>query len=135
MLCSCLQNVPPDLAICTFILEQSLSVRALQEMLANTVEMTEVGFKNEQPESVACMVVLTSPSGTATSAKYSKCFPLFLLYFMYYIYIFSHTSSPSFFALCQTGSRFGQVGMLVKMSYFLCPSPQPSASVLVSSLF
>lgn len=38
-----LQNVPPDLAICTFILEQSLSVRALQEMLANTVEMTEVG--------------------------------------------------------------------------------------------
>lgn len=38
-----LQNVPPDLAICSFILEQSLSVRALQEMLANTVEMTEVG--------------------------------------------------------------------------------------------
>ncbi|XP_069042527.1 ryanodine receptor 1 isoform X6 [Lepisosteus oculatus] len=33
------QNVPPDLAICSFILEQSLSVRALQEMLANTVEM------------------------------------------------------------------------------------------------
>uniref|UniRef100_A0A6I8Q7E5 Ryanodine receptor 1 n=1 Tax=Xenopus tropicalis TaxID=8364 RepID=A0A6I8Q7E5_XENTR len=33
------QNVPPDLAICCFILEQSLSVRALQEMLANTVEM------------------------------------------------------------------------------------------------
>lgn len=36
--CSPLQNVPPDLAICCFILEQSLSVRALQEMLANTVE-------------------------------------------------------------------------------------------------
>uniref|UniRef100_A0A3P9PYD1 Ryanodine receptor 1 n=1 Tax=Poecilia reticulata TaxID=8081 RepID=A0A3P9PYD1_POERE len=35
------QNVPPDLAICSFILEQSLSVRALVEMLANTVEMTE----------------------------------------------------------------------------------------------
>ncbi|XP_064408728.1 ryanodine receptor 1 isoform X5 [Latimeria chalumnae] len=33
------QNVPPDLAICSFTLEQSLSVRALQEMLANTVEM------------------------------------------------------------------------------------------------
>ncbi|XP_069500422.1 ryanodine receptor 1 isoform X4 [Ambystoma mexicanum] len=33
------QNVPPDLAICCFILQQSLSVRALQEMLANTVEM------------------------------------------------------------------------------------------------
>lgn len=30
--------MPPDLAICCFVLEQSLSVRALQEMLANTVE-------------------------------------------------------------------------------------------------
>uniref|UniRef100_A0A8C0F4N3 Ryanodine receptor 3 n=1 Tax=Bubo bubo TaxID=30461 RepID=A0A8C0F4N3_BUBBB len=28
--------VPPDLCICNFVLEQSLSVRALQEMLANT---------------------------------------------------------------------------------------------------
>uniref|UniRef100_A0A8C4N5Z1 Ryanodine receptor 3 n=1 Tax=Eptatretus burgeri TaxID=7764 RepID=A0A8C4N5Z1_EPTBU len=27
------KNVPPDLSICTFVLEQSLSVRALQEML------------------------------------------------------------------------------------------------------
>uniref|UniRef100_A0A673H2U4 Inositol 1,4,5-trisphosphate/ryanodine receptor domain-containing protein n=1 Tax=Sinocyclocheilus rhinocerous TaxID=307959 RepID=A0A673H2U4_9TELE len=36
------QNVPPDLAICAFVLEQSLSVRALQEMLANTMEMNEV---------------------------------------------------------------------------------------------
>uniref|UniRef100_A0A8C5PNN5 Ryanodine receptor 1 n=1 Tax=Leptobrachium leishanense TaxID=445787 RepID=A0A8C5PNN5_9ANUR len=33
------QNVPPDLAICCFTLEQSLSVRALQEMLANTVDI------------------------------------------------------------------------------------------------
>ncbi|XP_068106648.1 ryanodine receptor 1 isoform X3 [Hyperolius riggenbachi] len=33
------QSCPPDLAICCFVLEQSLSVRALQEMLANTVEM------------------------------------------------------------------------------------------------
>jgi hypothetical protein len=38
-----LQNVPPDLAICSFILEQSLSVRALQEMLAHRVEMIDVG--------------------------------------------------------------------------------------------
>eukprot|EP00063_Salmo_salar_P096103 XP_014070938.1 PREDICTED: ryanodine receptor 2-like [Salmo salar] len=37
------QNCPPDLAICAFVLEQSLSVRALQEMLANTVDMSEVG--------------------------------------------------------------------------------------------
>uniref|UniRef100_A0A8C7IVE4 Ryanodine receptor 1 n=1 Tax=Oncorhynchus kisutch TaxID=8019 RepID=A0A8C7IVE4_ONCKI len=35
------QNCPPDLAICAFVLEQSLSVRALQEMLANTVDMSE----------------------------------------------------------------------------------------------
>lgn len=35
------QNVPPDLSICTFVLEQSLSVRALQEMLANTEERAE----------------------------------------------------------------------------------------------
>nr|XP_023404922.1 ryanodine receptor 2-like [Loxodonta africana] len=35
------KNVPPDLSICTFVLEQSLSVRALQEMLANTVEKSE----------------------------------------------------------------------------------------------
>uniref|UniRef100_A0A671NLP0 Ryanodine receptor 1-like n=1 Tax=Sinocyclocheilus anshuiensis TaxID=1608454 RepID=A0A671NLP0_9TELE len=35
------QNVPPDLATCCFILEQSLSVRALQEMLANTTELNE----------------------------------------------------------------------------------------------
>ncbi|XP_064208546.1 ryanodine receptor 1-like isoform X4 [Anguilla rostrata] len=33
------QNVPPDLAICSFTLEQSLSVRALQEMLSHTSEM------------------------------------------------------------------------------------------------
>uniref|UniRef100_A0A3B1JQF3 Inositol 1,4,5-trisphosphate/ryanodine receptor domain-containing protein n=1 Tax=Astyanax mexicanus TaxID=7994 RepID=A0A3B1JQF3_ASTMX len=30
------QYVPPDLCICNFVLEQSLSVRALQEMLAKT---------------------------------------------------------------------------------------------------
>ncbi|XP_062858397.1 ryanodine receptor 3 isoform X2 [Trichomycterus rosablanca] len=33
--------VPPDLCICNFVLEQSLSVRALQEMLANTGENGE----------------------------------------------------------------------------------------------
>ncbi|KAF6130966.1 hypothetical protein HJG60_007894 [Phyllostomus discolor] len=30
--------VPPDLCVCSFVLEQSLSVRALQEMLASTGE-------------------------------------------------------------------------------------------------
>uniref|UniRef100_A0A8C5FWP2 Ryanodine receptor 2 n=1 Tax=Gadus morhua TaxID=8049 RepID=A0A8C5FWP2_GADMO len=37
------KNVPPDLSICAFVLEQSLSVRALQEMLANTEEKTAQG--------------------------------------------------------------------------------------------
>lgn len=36
--CLFLQYVPPDLCICNFVLEQSLSVRALQEMLASTGE-------------------------------------------------------------------------------------------------
>lgn len=36
-----LQYVPPDLCICNFVLEQSLSVRALQEMLANTGHNSE----------------------------------------------------------------------------------------------
>ncbi|PWA27791.1 hypothetical protein CCH79_00000539 [Gambusia affinis] len=33
--------VPPDMCICNFVLEQSLSVRALQEMLANTGASSE----------------------------------------------------------------------------------------------
>ncbi|KAJ8266587.1 hypothetical protein GJAV_G00132220 [Gymnothorax javanicus] len=37
------QNVPPDLAICSFTLEQSLSVRALQEMLSHTSDMSSQG--------------------------------------------------------------------------------------------
>ncbi|XP_023805329.1 ryanodine receptor 2 isoform X2 [Oryzias latipes] len=37
------KNVPPDLSICTFVLEQSLSVRALQEMLANIKEKSDGG--------------------------------------------------------------------------------------------
>ncbi|XP_069065087.1 ryanodine receptor 3 isoform X1 [Pleurodeles waltl] len=35
--------VPPDLCICNFVLEQSLSVRALQEMLANTSDSAGEG--------------------------------------------------------------------------------------------
>uniref|UniRef100_UPI00358EA68B ryanodine receptor 2-like n=1 Tax=Myxine glutinosa TaxID=7769 RepID=UPI00358EA68B len=35
------RNVPPDLSICIFVLEQSLSVRALQEMLSSNEEMEE----------------------------------------------------------------------------------------------
>lgn len=39
--CLLLQYVPPDLCICTFVLEQSLSVRALQEMLAKSGQNSE----------------------------------------------------------------------------------------------
>lgn len=38
---SVMQYVPPDLCVCNFVLEQSLSVRALQEMLANTGQNSE----------------------------------------------------------------------------------------------
>ncbi|XP_041131305.1 ryanodine receptor 3-like [Polyodon spathula] len=37
--------VPPDLCVCNFVLEQALSVRALQEMLANTSESAGEGPK------------------------------------------------------------------------------------------
>uniref|UniRef100_A0A803VT98 Ryanodine receptor 3 n=1 Tax=Ficedula albicollis TaxID=59894 RepID=A0A803VT98_FICAL len=37
--------VPPDLCVCNFILEQSLSVRALQEMLASTGDNASEGVK------------------------------------------------------------------------------------------
>lgn len=82
---------------------------------------------------MAYMVVVTSPH--LWYSFVSEIFQMFTFVFIIifiYIYFLPHSSSPSFFALCQTGSRFGQVGMLVKMSYFLCPSPQPSVSVLLS---
>ncbi|XP_070398109.1 ryanodine receptor 2 isoform X1 [Nothobranchius furzeri] len=38
------QNVPPDLSVCSFVLAQCLSVRALQEMLAHSEQLaSEVG--------------------------------------------------------------------------------------------
>ncbi|XP_039637447.1 ryanodine receptor 3 isoform X3 [Perca fluviatilis] len=40
--------VPPDLCICNFVLEQSLSVRALQEMLANTGPNSEGSADHEK---------------------------------------------------------------------------------------
>lgn len=33
------QNVPADLSVCVFVLDQCLSVRALQEMLANREDL------------------------------------------------------------------------------------------------
>ncbi|XP_043961667.1 ryanodine receptor 3 isoform X1 [Gambusia affinis] len=40
--------VPPDMCICNFVLEQSLSVRALQEMLANTGASSEAKADHEK---------------------------------------------------------------------------------------
>uniref|UniRef100_A0A803TRM7 Inositol 1,4,5-trisphosphate/ryanodine receptor domain-containing protein n=1 Tax=Anolis carolinensis TaxID=28377 RepID=A0A803TRM7_ANOCA len=57
--------VPPDLCICNFVLEQSLSVRALQEMLANTGDNSSEGVSKlillccrrlSWPESQGCCV-------------------------------------------------------------------------------
>ena len=33
-----MQNVPPDLSLCVFVIEQALSVRALQELMASGSE-------------------------------------------------------------------------------------------------
>uniref|UniRef100_A0A4W6FFF9 Ryanodine receptor 2 n=1 Tax=Lates calcarifer TaxID=8187 RepID=A0A4W6FFF9_LATCA len=43
------KNVPPDLSICTFVLEQSLSVRALQEMLASTEDKADGDLERWSP--------------------------------------------------------------------------------------
>ncbi len=42
---TCNPSVPPDLSICMFVLEQALSVRALQEMvMADIVEVVRIDF-------------------------------------------------------------------------------------------
>ncbi|KAF1505299.1 Ryanodine receptor 2, partial [Eudyptula minor novaehollandiae] len=57
-------NVPPDLSICTFVLEQSLSVRALQEMLANTEEKAEgVSLVLLQHTSISLLFIFQSAQG------------------------------------------------------------------------
>ncbi|NWU60664.1 RYR2 protein, partial [Pterocles burchelli] len=57
-------NVPPDLSICTFVLEQSLSVRALQEMLANTEEKAEgVSLILLQHTSISLLCIFQSAQG------------------------------------------------------------------------
>ncbi|KAF1658226.1 Ryanodine receptor 2, partial [Aptenodytes patagonicus] len=57
-------NVPPDLSICTFVLEQSLSVRALQEMLANTEEKAEgVSLILLQHTSISFLFIFQSAQG------------------------------------------------------------------------
>lgn len=56
--CPVFQNVPPDLAICCFILVQSLSVRALQEMLSNT-SVDEVRHETRGKMCLLCSVFFT----------------------------------------------------------------------------
>nr|XP_029486705.1 ryanodine receptor 3-like [Oncorhynchus nerka] len=62
--------VPPDLCICCFILEQSLSVRALQEMLAHTVPNNEGKADHEQWSPRWSQ--LTSAEGTAAGMNWSS---------------------------------------------------------------
>ncbi|MEQ2198807.1 hypothetical protein XENOCAPTIV_018763, partial [Xenoophorus captivus] len=50
--------VPPDLCICTFVLEQSLSVRALQEMLAKSGQNSE-GTRG--PDRWVCSPIMPLP--------------------------------------------------------------------------
>ncbi|XP_064623398.1 ryanodine receptor-like isoform X6 [Lineus longissimus] len=42
------KNVPPDLSVCIFVLEQALSVRALQEMVSTTATQETKGAKKEE---------------------------------------------------------------------------------------
>lgn len=99
--CPVFQNVPPDLAICCFILEQSLSVRALQEMLSNSSvdEVTQdwVYLYIQQTHTVYCLL-----SNLKT----------FFLTFL--------TSSCCH--LSTTGCWFGQMGMFGP--YNSCPQLQ-----------
>uniref|UniRef100_A0A8C9MZ91 Ryanodine receptor 2 n=1 Tax=Serinus canaria TaxID=9135 RepID=A0A8C9MZ91_SERCA len=67
------KNVPPDLSICTFVLEQSLSVRALQEMLANTEE------KAEGPSENWIRTFKTETSVTVTSVTLGPSLSCFIL--------------------------------------------------------
>uniref|UniRef100_A0A803JTU8 Inositol 1,4,5-trisphosphate/ryanodine receptor domain-containing protein n=1 Tax=Xenopus tropicalis TaxID=8364 RepID=A0A803JTU8_XENTR len=62
--------VPPDLCICNFVLEQSLSVRALQEMLANTM-----ANGNEGPSDLSRWVRFSLSLSLSLHLSFSlKCF-------------------------------------------------------------
>lgn len=47
--CLCFQNIPPDLSTCVFVIEQALSVRALQELVtaAGTEEVSWYLLSND----------------------------------------------------------------------------------------
>ncbi|RXM93257.1 Ryanodine receptor 3 [Acipenser ruthenus] len=49
--------VPPDLCVCNFVLEQALSVRALQEMLANTAENAGEGVSDAHTQAPTLLKV------------------------------------------------------------------------------
>uniref|UniRef100_A0A3Q3CJ65 Inositol 1,4,5-trisphosphate/ryanodine receptor domain-containing protein n=1 Tax=Haplochromis burtoni TaxID=8153 RepID=A0A3Q3CJ65_HAPBU len=74
------QNVPPDLAICCFILEQSLSVRALQEMLSNSSvdESSQGGGHRTLLYGHAILLKHTHSSMVSTFAVTVVAFPSYL---------------------------------------------------------
>ncbi|KAI4804077.1 hypothetical protein KUCAC02_025721, partial [Chaenocephalus aceratus] len=69
--------VPPDLCICTFVLEQSLSVRALQEMLAKSGQNSEglcilptfLSSEWWKDDPVSCSLMDTGPRNTISCDK------------------------------------------------------------------
>lgn len=75
MCCLLLQYVPPDLCICTFVLEQSLSVRALQEMLAKSGQNSEGVSESTLMPTIILQLTISNPY----SAHDMKHFLLFFL--------------------------------------------------------
>ena len=66
------QNVPPDLSLCVFVIEQALSVRALQELMASGAEEGGAGggvaaqqrnqvLPDEQFVQVSLIIILSRP--------------------------------------------------------------------------
>lgn len=66
-----LQYVPPDLCICNFVLEQSLSVRALQEMLANTGDNAGEGVSKLTSKNVKFLILLFFFLITSIASEFS----------------------------------------------------------------
>lgn len=66
-----LQYVPPDLCICNFVLEQSLSVRALQEMLANTGDNASEGVSKLTSKNVKFLIKDFFFLITSTASEFS----------------------------------------------------------------
>lgn len=80
------QYVPPDLCICNFVLEQSLSVRALQEMLANTGDNASDGVSKLTSKNITFLiwiVVLISFLLPGFSMREASCHSRFLIFLVF----------------------------------------------------